>query len=75
MRQAWTDCNCKELAVLAHWLKGAGGTAGFDQFTEPARQLERLAKENDLARVPDALDKIAEIIDQASRSITQTSNI
>jgi CheY-like chemotaxis protein/HPt (histidine-containing phosphotransfer) domain-containing protein len=34
-----------ELAAFAHWLKGAGGTVGFDDFTEPARQLEQLANE------------------------------
>jgi len=32
------------LAALAHWLKGAGGTVGFDAFTEPAAELERCAK-------------------------------
>jgi signal transduction histidine kinase/DNA-binding NarL/FixJ family response regulator len=74
MRQAWSDCNTKELAVLAHWLKGAGGSAGFDEFTEPARQLECLAKDSDLARVPDTLDRIAEIIEQATRSLSQPSN-
>jgi HPt (histidine-containing phosphotransfer) domain-containing protein len=35
----------KAMAELAHWLKGAGGTVGFDAFTAPARQLEQLAKE------------------------------
>jgi HPt (histidine-containing phosphotransfer) domain-containing protein len=34
-----------ELASLAHWLKGAGGTVGFDCFTEPAKQLEKFAAE------------------------------
>jgi CheY-like chemotaxis protein/HPt (histidine-containing phosphotransfer) domain-containing protein len=37
-----------ELADLAHWLKGAGGTIGFGIFTEPSAQLEDVAKsEND----------------------------
>ena len=35
-----------ELADLAHWLKGAGGTVGFDVFTEPAAELEMYAKNN-----------------------------
>jgi CheY-like chemotaxis protein/HPt (histidine-containing phosphotransfer) domain-containing protein len=35
------------LAKLAHWLKGSGGSVGFDVFTEPARQLEQLAKGDD----------------------------
>jgi len=29
-----------ELAQLAHWLKGAGGTVGYDVFFEPARDFE-----------------------------------
>ncbi len=36
--------NYDELAKLAHWLKGSGGTVGFSAFTEPARHLEKLAK-------------------------------
>ncbi len=35
------------IATLAHWLKGAAGTVGFDDFTEPAQQLELAAKEGD----------------------------
>ena len=36
-----------ELATQAHWLKGAGGTAGFPAFTGPARALEIAAKGKD----------------------------
>ncbi|NNL85949.1 MAG: Hpt domain-containing protein, partial [Myxococcales bacterium] len=31
------------LAELAHWLKGAAGTVGFDDFTNPAAGLEQAA--------------------------------
>ncbi len=34
----------QELRLIAHWLKGAAGTVGFDEFTEPAAQLEKLTK-------------------------------
>jgi len=34
----------KHLADLAHWLKGSGGTVGFNEFTEPAAELEKMAK-------------------------------
>jgi HPt (histidine-containing phosphotransfer) domain-containing protein len=44
MSKAWEERNFEELANLAHWLKGAGGTVGFDAFTEPAYSLEQLAK-------------------------------
>lgn len=39
--------NMNDLADLAHWLKGAGGTVGFDIFTEPAACLEEAAKASD----------------------------
>ncbi|MHB8474219.1 MAG: hybrid sensor histidine kinase/response regulator [Gammaproteobacteria bacterium] len=44
MNQAWSTRNYEELASLGHWLKGAGGTVGFDVFTEPAGILEQVAK-------------------------------
>ncbi len=44
MSQAWEARNFDELAGLGHWLKGAGGTVGFDVFTAPAAALEQLAK-------------------------------
>jgi CheY-like chemotaxis protein/HPt (histidine-containing phosphotransfer) domain-containing protein len=34
-----------QVADLAHWLKGAGGTVGYDAFTEPAARLEQSAKD------------------------------
>ena len=43
MRGALDDGRLEDLADLAHWLKGAGGTVGFDVFFEPAREFERLA--------------------------------
>jgi HPt (histidine-containing phosphotransfer) domain-containing protein len=44
MRDAWQADEFQTLAELAHWLKGSGGTAGFVEFTTPARELERAAK-------------------------------
>ncbi|MGD9646581.1 MAG: response regulator [Pirellulales bacterium] len=46
MQSAARAANWDDLALLAHWLKGAGGTVGFGCFTEPAERLERLAKEH-----------------------------
>ena len=43
MEQAWRDGNYRRLTELAHWLKGSGGTAGFDAFTEPAHRLGQCA--------------------------------
>lgn len=44
MDRAWETGNFQELAELAHWLKGAAGTVGYDAFTGPATELEQLAK-------------------------------
>lgn len=44
MESAAKNENMEELVDLAHWLKGAGGTVGFNEFTEPASELEVLAK-------------------------------
>jgi PAS domain S-box-containing protein len=41
---AWDARDFENLAGLAHWLKGSGGTAGFDAFTAPAKMLEQMAK-------------------------------
>jgi HPt (histidine-containing phosphotransfer) domain-containing protein len=38
-----------ELASQAHWLKGAGGSMGFDALFEPSRTLEDAAKRGDPA--------------------------
>ncbi|MGE0607854.1 MAG: ATP-binding protein [Pirellulales bacterium] len=47
MREAHARGDGKELALLAHWLKGSGGTAGFDAFTKPARELEQACHADD----------------------------
>ena len=53
MAEAWRTQDYAALAALAHWLKGAGGTVGFDLFTAPARSLESAAKaEQDTAIGP-----------------------
>ena len=46
MRAIATACreqDCEAVSQLAHWLKGTGGTAGFDVFTTPAKALEESA--------------------------------
>jgi len=55
MDNAWQARDFAELAALAHWLKGSGGTVGFDAFTEPAKNLEALAKANSEDGVDEAL--------------------
>jgi signal transduction histidine kinase/DNA-binding NarL/FixJ family response regulator/HPt (histidine-containing phosphotransfer) domain-containing protein len=47
MKIAWDAGDLDELAKLAHWLKGSGGTAGFGVFTEPALRLENISKKKE----------------------------
>ncbi|MCK5516113.1 MAG: Hpt domain-containing protein [Desulfobulbaceae bacterium] len=54
----------EEIAALAHWLKGAGGTVGFDVFTEPAAQLEVAAKAGEKAEVLHALTDLHSLADR-----------
>ncbi len=53
--------NDVELAQLAHWLKGAAGTVGFDVFTEPALALEQAAKAGDGARTKAAMEVLRDL--------------
>ncbi|MFT3858309.1 MAG: ATP-binding protein [Aquabacterium sp.] len=45
METAMAHNDWEELAQLAHWLKGAGGSVGFDDFFAPARDLETACKD------------------------------
>jgi HPt (histidine-containing phosphotransfer) domain-containing protein len=44
MKTAVDQADFKELAGLAHWLKGAGGTVGFQEFFDPSVKLETAAR-------------------------------
>ncbi len=61
MRAAWRDGDLAALARLAHSLKGTGGTAGFDAFTELARDLEQMAKAGRSDPIEDAINTIENV--------------
>ena len=50
-----------ELARVAHTLKGSGGTAGFNCFTEPAARIEQLAKARQPANIRGAIEEIRDL--------------
>ncbi len=58
MRDAWQADEFQTLAELAHWLKGSGGTAGFVEFTTPARELELAAKAGSKSDAQAALQQL-----------------
>ncbi len=51
MDAAYSNRDMEALAKLAHWLKGAGGTVGFDMLNKPAIELEAAAKGADLPAI------------------------
>ena len=61
MIDACTAQRYPDLAELAHWLKGAGGTVGYDVFTKPARLLETAAKSRQEGPVLQAMRALLEI--------------
>jgi CheY-like chemotaxis protein len=61
---AWSKGEMDDLARLAHWVKGCGGTAGFDALTGPAKQLEHAAREKQLDSVGAALSALQGLADQ-----------
>ena len=64
IEKAWVERDYEALRSGAHYLKGAGGSVGFDEFTEPSAYLEQLAKDRNQEAVEKA---IAELRNLASR--------
>jgi PAS domain S-box-containing protein len=75
MQEAWEHRELAELAGLAHWLKGSGGTAGFPAFTKPAATLEKLAKENRPDEIAAALADVCDLAKRVGRPTAQTEGI
>ena len=60
---AWDSRDFEKLASLAHWLKGSGGTAGFDAFTAPAKTLEQLAKARSEQQTGDVVADLWQLVE------------
>jgi HPt (histidine-containing phosphotransfer) domain-containing protein len=58
MQSAAQRADMVELAALAHWLKGAGGSMGFDDLFEPSKALEMGARAGDAAVVTAVLAEL-----------------
>ena len=64
MKQAIEDQDFAELCNLGHWLKGAGGTCGYYEFSEPARKMEKAAKDIKIENVKLHVAEIKNLIDR-----------
>jgi HPt (histidine-containing phosphotransfer) domain-containing protein len=67
IERACSQGDFEALAALAHWLKGSGGTAGFDEFTAPAQRLEECAKTRNSEAAKSVLE-LRRLVDRLVRS-------
>lgn len=58
MNESHANRDAEQLGRLAHWLKGAGGTVGFDEFYQPSVELEQAANDSDFDRMKDRICEI-----------------
>ena len=63
---AWSQRDYDKLKRLGHWLKGSAGSVGFNQFVEPARELEQFAIDRDDMNLPGAIGKLHSIYSKVS---------
>jgi signal transduction histidine kinase/DNA-binding NarL/FixJ family response regulator len=62
MHRAHAAGDWNELARLAHWLKGSGGTVGFDCLTAPAAELEKHGKQRNAAAAELVLNELSGLV-------------
>ena len=55
MEASWELGDLEELVSLAHWLRGAAGTVGFDAFTAPAEALKLAARHGKQSEIEGAI--------------------
>ncbi|TWO70636.1 response regulator [Caenimonas sedimenti] len=60
-RQAMASNDLDQLAKVAHALAGSAGTVGYDEFTEPARELESQAHAGNAGRAAELLAVIEQM--------------
>ncbi|MAT14922.1 MAG: hypothetical protein CMJ46_06590 [Planctomyces sp.] len=73
IRTAFTANDFERVSELAHMLKGAGGTAGYVVLTEPARQLNKAADEEDAQRIDEALAELTELTHRIAAGSSRAS--
>lgn len=62
LRQVWQGRDFEEVARIAHWLKGAAGTMGFREFTEPGIRLMQQAREERTEEIESTIREITAMV-------------
>lgn len=66
--------NYRDLAVLAHKIKGSAGTVGFYAFTDPFYKLETAAQQQDDQRIEQAISEISHLFQRIDRSLLKVDS-
>ena len=74
MRQALANREHEELRHLAHKLKGAGGSYGYQSLTDASRTLEDAARERNDEAETAALDTIAGLVNAIENGYPELAN-
>jgi HPt (histidine-containing phosphotransfer) domain-containing protein len=62
MHDAHAVENWQSLGNLAHWLAGAGGSAGFPALTNSARELESTLLRGEFSEVDEQLERLDHLL-------------
>ena len=71
IKQTVADKNFEEIRHHAHWLKGSGGTVGFQDFTKPASRLEQLAIDKNYEGMNDLVSEISSLTQRLTVSASE----
>ncbi len=62
IKKLLADGNFEEIRVLAHRMKGSGGSYGFDRITEIGAAMEIAAKDQAKDRISQELEQLSEYL-------------
>lgn len=68
---AWEERNLDALSKLVHWVKGSGGTAGFEILTQQARTIEESLRAGHLESVDGEVKRLESLVRRISQGVHQ----
>lgn len=63
LQAAWKQRDLEAVGRIAHWLKGAAGTMGFRDFTEPGLKLMNLARDEQIDQIEPAIRELVVMVE------------
>lgn len=62
LQRVWANRDFDEVARIAHWMKGAAGTMGFSDFTEPGLKLMDLARKERTDEISSLIEELTAMV-------------